>query len=510
MDSPTPSLGSTRDYQEPCIHQLPHEILIVIFHLCIARLRPEKDLTRLRLVCHPWKGFVGSTPSLWTTINAADGLQHVRTAIANTRELPIDLIRYTNYPVSLDDFLIAVGGKIAYWRSVELWSAARPASYGGLQMSECNSLEKLILHSGFMPSLQTTPLCLFDGSPAPATLKELSLHWVPVDLGTMRLSSLSKLELRGVPHFAMEEILLVLENCPILVDLRLQHLAGLRVSDPVSGVPIHLGSLTTCTFYLPITVTRFLISIIHTPSLRRMDIYCDLDGSIPASSLFSPPITTFAPTLRRLISPAQYIDIEFEEDERSSIVFGGLGVTLETANVDQYRCSRDMLDSLMSYPGANGAGLNAHLRLDGIEPDLENLLLFNCQPMVKELVVTGWFRGDTSTEVYASLGSRILNGPEGWLFPELEVIKHYLDDDFYDSFEMALERRYCEVRTTEETSATTRQFPRSLKEIHFHWEGSKASGPEFKQDFLNRIRTLAGNPKIFWCGILLDVDSMSA
>ncbi|KAG8950778.1 hypothetical protein FRC04_007198 [Tulasnella sp. 424] len=236
-----------------------------------------------------------------------------------------------------------------------------------------------------------------------------------------------------------------------------------------------------------------------------MDISCDLDGSIPASSIFSPPIITFTPTLWGLISPAKYIDIEFE------IVFGGLGVTLETTNVDQYQCLRDMLDSLMSYSGANGAGLKTHLTLDDVEPDLENLLLFNCQPMVEELTVSGLFSYDSSpTKMVAALGTRIHDGPNSWLFPELEVIKFYLADEFYGEFEMALESRYCEARTTEGTSATTRQYPRSLKEIHFHWGNSKDSEPEVKKDFLKKICALAGNPKIFWRDVLVDFDYMSA
>ncbi|KAG8950777.1 hypothetical protein FRC04_007197 [Tulasnella sp. 424] len=513
MDTSTPSnvlrLGSTRDYQGPYIHQLPPEILIIIFHLCIDLWSSGKDITRLLLVCRAWKATVDNVPSLWTTINAADGLQHIRTAIAKTRESPIDLIRRSTDPVSLDDFLMEVGGKIAYWRSVELHFDSRPASYRGLQTSTCTRLEKLRMARATRRLAQKMPLCPLDGGPAPAMLKELSLFRILVDLRAMRLSNLSKLELNDVPHLVTEDILLVLDNSPMLVTLRLQKLGGLRVSDPIGGVTVHLGSLATCTLNLPIPVTRFLLSAMHTPSLRRMKIHCDLDGSTPASSLFSPPITTFAPTLPGLISPAKYIDVEFSGNGHSTIVFGGLEITLHTPNFDEYRRLRDMLNSLMSHPGVNGAGLNAHLHFSDSGPDLENLLLFNCQPMVEELIVSGWFWDDISSKISAGLGTRIHNGPEGWLFPELEVIKYYIDEDFYDSFEIALERRYCEVRTTEETSATTRQYPRSLKEIHFHSEDSKASGPEFKQDFLNRIRTLAGNPKIFWRGVLLDVDDVS-
>ncbi|KAG8950775.1 hypothetical protein FRC04_007195 [Tulasnella sp. 424] len=519
MDPSTASnalrLDSIRDYQQPYIHQLPQEILIIILHLCLGWRTPGKDLTRLRLVCHAWKATVDSAPSLWTPINARDGLQHVRTAIAKTGESPIDLIRDSNDPnaVSLDDFLMAVDAKIAYWRSVKLDFQGRLASFGGLQTSACRSLEKLHLAWWSRDLSQTTPLCLFDGGPAPATLKELSLFQISINLGAMRLSNLSSLVLSHVPHIVTEDILLVLDNSPMLVSLRLQELGGLRFPDSSQGVPIHLGFLTTCALHPPIPVTRFLLSTMHTPSLRRADLSCELDGSIPASALFSPSIAAFAPTLRRLISPAKYVEIEFAPLERSSIVFGGLKITLKTSNVDEYQCLRDVLNSLISYPGANEAGLKAHLLLRCVDPDLENLQLFNCQPMVEELTLFGSFWSTLEpTKAIAALGTRIRNSPNSWLFPDLEVIKYDLDGGFYDLLKTSLQGRYCEVPTAEATSATTQQYPLSLKEIHFRSgksggsEDSEGSESELedKEGFLKEVRRLAGNPKISWRGVLVD------
>ncbi|KAG8950776.1 hypothetical protein FRC04_007196 [Tulasnella sp. 424] len=432
-------------------------------------------------------------------------MQHVRNAIAYTGESPIDLIPSSGDPVSLDDFFMAVGGKIAYWRSVDLDFDVPPASYGGLQTSACRSLENLRMSWVSEGLPQATPLCLFDGGPAPATLKELSLFRIPVDLGAMQLSNLSKLELKDVPHLVTEDILLVLDNSPMLVTLGLQELGGLRVSDSIGGAPIHLGSLTTCTLDLPIPVIRFLLSTMHTPSLRRADLSCRLDGSIPASSLFSPSIAAFTPTLRRLVSPAKYVEIEFAFSGLCSIVFGGLEISLDTSGIDEYRSLRDVLDSLMSYTRANGAGLKAHLRLDAVEPDLENLQLFNCQPMVEELTVSVAFWSDLApTKAVEALGTRIHNSPNSWLFPELEVIKYDLGDDFYDLLKTALEERYCEVPTAEAPSAATHQYPLSLKEIHFHWENSRGLRREGKEDLLKEVRRLAGNPKIFWRGVLVD------
>ncbi|KAG8974634.1 hypothetical protein FRC05_007111 [Tulasnella sp. 425] len=383
-------------------------------------------------------------------------------AIAKSGEYPIDIILSHIDRISFDDFLVAVGGRIADWRSVELDIEGQPRSYGGLTPSECNSLEKLALSwvTGGLP--QTTPLSLFDGDPASATLKELSLSSISVDFVGMRLSNLSKLVLEDVPHLTMEDILLVLESSPLLVELELRELRQLRVTNPIGGGPIHLGSLTTCIFALPIPVTHFLLSTIHTPSLRHANISCDPDGSGRASSLFSPSIAAFAPTLRRLISPTKYIETEFGPFV-ASISFGGLGVTM-ASSIDVCQRLRDVLDSLMSYPGVNRAGLKAHLHFLCFEPDLETLQIFDWHPMVEELAVSNVFWKDLDPmRGLAALGTQIRNGPGSWLFPELEVLKYDVDNGFYAPLEMALEGRYCEVPTIEGTSTTTHQHPLLLK-----------------------------------------------
>ncbi|KAG8932003.1 hypothetical protein FRC00_000434 [Tulasnella sp. 408] len=276
------------------------------------------------LVCRIWKAIIEGTPSFWTHIEAIDGLKHVHNAVTKTGESLIDLILDCDDSLSADEFLAEVSGKVSRWRSVELSFKILPTSFGGLQTSACHSLEKVTLKmEDLLPS--TLPLALFDRGPSPAGLKDLYLSNIPVDLAPMQLSNLSSLVLIDVHYIGMDDVLLVLRSSPALVTLELEEVAIASLNIPDGGVelPILLESLTTCQFQLSIPLIRFLLSVIHSPSLKYLQVYYWIEDSFPEPSIFSPPISGFEPTLKRLLSTAKHIEVQFEYPAGSSITFGG-------------------------------------------------------------------------------------------------------------------------------------------------------------------------------------------
>lgn len=107
MQEPRAPLSTRRD----SINQLPAEVLITVFRKSLDSARPGKDLVRLGLVCHFWRSIFESTPSLWAYINAADGIQHIQTAVRKTGEMPLELAyrAHNDYAtMAVDDFLTVV------------------------------------------------------------------------------------------------------------------------------------------------------------------------------------------------------------------------------------------------------------------------------------------------------------------------------------------------------------------------------------------------------------------
>ncbi|KAG9041524.1 hypothetical protein FS837_012143 [Tulasnella sp. UAMH 9824] len=403
------------------INQLPQELLVIIFSLCLDFGERVKVRTRLTLVCRIWRAVVEGTPAFWTLIEAANGLQNARNAIAKTGESSIDLILRLEDPVSVDQFLAVVGEKVSRWRSVDLtFEWALPESFGGLETSACHSLEKLSLTWDDF-TFATSLLTLFDGGPAPEALKEVSLSAMPADLAPMRLSRLLSLVLIDFPYVEMDGLLLILRNSPTLTTLHLQGCGSLYPSSDVD-LPIILGSLKTCTFDVSTPVIPFLLSAIHAPSLDNIELTFDTEDSVPHSSIFSPPVPAFEPALKRLLSNAKRIKLEFG-DPYISITFGGLEIILDSSGVEGFQYLRDVLDSLMYYSGETENDLKVRLELDAVNPTLEELQLFNRPPMVEQLVLTEEFWGDSiPINATEALGTRLADGPHGWLFPELEVL----------------------------------------------------------------------------------------
>ncbi|KAG8905660.1 hypothetical protein FRC01_008275, partial [Tulasnella sp. 417] len=453
---------------------------------------------------------VDQTPSFWMHINAVDGLPQARHAITKTGESPIDLVLRLYDSVTVEEFLEVVGPKASHWRSVELAFEALPTSFGGLQTSACHSLEKLNLTWDDEDSRPpTSPLTLFDGAGAPTTLKNVFLYGIPVDLAPMRLSNLLSLELIDVPSVMMGDILLVLQNSPMLLTLRLEELGSLHVPDGSAGLPILLESLAQCTFHLSVPLTRFLLSAIKTPSLHQLELTCKLDGSIPTSPLFASPPTSFTPTLQRLLSQATHIEIRFGDGDIASISFGGLLLSLDSPGPGGFQYLRDVLDSLMRHMGDRGKDLKVHLILDAVDPTIEQLQIFNRSPMVERLTIYERFWADSiPTNVITALGIPIA-APHAWLFPDLEVIHWNVNIGYVGGLEKALGVRYFQTEATHEACANERQHPRLLKEIRFLSKHLKIMAPKDWEEILRRVHGLSRGAKVFFRDSLLDFDTIA-
>ncbi|KAG8933132.1 hypothetical protein FRC00_013552 [Tulasnella sp. 408] len=486
------------------INQLSQELIVIILHLCLGSEKRAKVRTRLTLVCRIWKAIVEGTPSFWTLIEAADGLQHARNAITKTGESPINLILNLGDPVPIDQYLAVVSKKVSQWRSVDLtFDGAFPASFSGLKASTCHSLEKLSLRWYNFGLTPTPPLTLFDGGPAPDALKDISFHGIPADLASMRLSQLSSLVLTP-PYVEMDDLLLIFRNSPTLTTLHLQGCGSLR---PSSGVklPITLGSLKACHFDLSIPLIRFLLSAIHAPSLDRLGLA--LDDSSPDSSIFTPPVSGLEPIIQRILLTAKHIELEFG-DPYASITFGGLKFVLLSSNTERFQYLRDVLDSLMDYSGEKRKDLKVRLHLSAVDPTLQELQIFNRSPMVERLVLTAKFWSiSTPINAIEALGTCISAGPHGWLFPELKVLEWNGIAGKFRKLETALEKRYCTAQSTQQAYSDQHQHPRSLKELRF-FSNNGLFTRSVDLERARRFHRLTGGAKVFVDNALLvDFDT---
>ncbi|KAG8932002.1 hypothetical protein FRC00_000433 [Tulasnella sp. 408] len=455
------------------------------------------------LVCRIWKTIVEGTPSFWTLIKAADGLQHARNAITKTGDSPIDLTLYLEDPVSLDQFLAVVSEKVSCWRSVELATdGAFPVSFCGLQASEWSSLEKISL-AWDESSHTTSPLTLFGGGPAPDGLKDVYFRGIPAELAPMQLSKLSYLALIDVPYIKMDDLLLILRNSPALTTLHLLDRGSLHPLGGSVELPIILGSLAVCTFEVSTPFIPFLLSVIHAPSLDRLDLTFDTEDSVPDSWIFSPAALAFEPTLRKLLSNAKRIEIEFG-DPYIAITFGGLEILLDSSGVEGFQYLRDVLDSLMYYSGEKGEDLKIRLELAAVDPTLEKLQIFNRAPMVEQLVLTEESWAELApTNAIEALGTRLAADPYGWLFPELEVLDWNMNMGNIGKLETALEKRHCAPQLTRQGYADERKHPRSLKELRFFSIGS-TEAVSVDVEAARRFHVLAGGAKVFVRNALVD------
>ncbi|KAG8919808.1 hypothetical protein FRC01_001101 [Tulasnella sp. 417] len=491
--------SSARVSQRATINQLPQELIVIIFRLSIDSKKHVKVLKRLALVCRLWKAIVEGTPSFWTNIKAADGIKHARNAITKTGESPIDLTLETRDSISVAWFLAAVSEKVSHWRSVKLSFEALPTSFGGLETSACHSLEKLSLTwDAWEPDLSTSRLTLFDRGPAPTGLKNLFLWSIPVDLAPMRLCKLSSLVLVDVPYIATDDILFILRNSPTLITLHLQELDGLVFPEDSVGLPALLECLSTCTFHLPTPLIRFLLSAIHAPSLRRVELAVACDGS----SIFSPPVSEFEPTLKKLLSTAEHIKVKFGKLD-CSITFWGLKIILESPGVDSEgpRYLRNVLESLMDYSGGEGTGPRIHLHVDAADPTMEELLIFNESPAVEQLTLSERFWSDSiPRNAVDALGTPAAPGLDEWLFPELEVIDWNVNLDVLDKLETALDKRY----STQQAYADEHQCPRPLRELRFFSSNTIEMGPVDIEALQSRLRVLARGARVFLRNAMVD------
>ncbi|KAG9019188.1 hypothetical protein FRB90_005524 [Tulasnella sp. 427] len=448
-------------------NDLPQELVIMIFRLSMENSSHLKTLVQLSLVCRAWKATVDAAPPLWTSINAADGLRHVNNAIQRSGEAPIDLTLWQDDSVSLDDFLQAARTKAAHWRSVALDFDVHPASYGDLETSMCTSLEVLKLSSSAEPVSSQTPTRLFNGGPAPSTLRVLHVFRLPIQLAPMRLFNLSSLVLRRSPTaLPMEDIVLVLKKSPTLVHLHLEDLHALHTPTLIDYKPIYLGSLTSSIIRLTTPMTLLLLSIIQTPSLQSADLHFTLDEPTSTSHPLTSPPTTFVPTLRRLLSSAKLIIVDLDCSKIFSIVFGDLEIALEVSDTMGYQRIKDLLDTLMTHLGDDAKALEVRLRITGLDPSLQDLNLVNCGPMVAELCIcqVPWSHEVPETIIEA-LGNPIGSDPTRWLFPKLRIINYRLTTGVHEMLETALQKRYQAAQTQQMLDSDVRHRLSPLKEI---------------------------------------------
>ncbi|KAG9005872.1 hypothetical protein FRB90_010171 [Tulasnella sp. 427] len=256
-----------------------------------------------------------------------DSIRCTQKALTMAKNTPLDIKHVENRSdMVYGAFLKEISARTAQWRSY-LTQTSDPAFLFVLSKAATPKLETLSLYSpwhGRWNRGTSGTITLFEGAPAPLTLKDFRVDYIPVAVGPLHLTGLRTLELTQGPLISAAEVLRIVENSPALEKLILHSLSSLK--DEV--VPENDRELTVFaradrpTIQLPqlnmlilrnlsVSFNHLIISNIHTPKLQSLALDCMINrpDQSPASSLFTEKVRHLLPTLEKLISKVDDVDV---------------------------------------------------------------------------------------------------------------------------------------------------------------------------------------------------------
>ncbi|KAG8991038.1 hypothetical protein FRB90_001484 [Tulasnella sp. 427] len=418
------------------IHFIPEEILLTIVQLVAARKSPVQDLTKLTLLCRRWKRVIDGAPAVWSYITATEPLSCVKKALKMVQDVPIDLEYNEGESKYVEEtFLRTTASRIAQWRSVVLLvSSYGDWSLGPLEETSPPHLETLhILRNRAIPMGKT--FTLFGGQPAPSSLRDIRLHFVPFAVAPLRLStSITTLELDGLVVVSVVEILRILQACP---SLRVLQLGLLELSVPplaeLERYPeIHLPYLEY--FQLRLVdefLTRILLWILRFPNVKTLILPIQVDGDEERMLDFLVgPAAYLTSVFQRIISTADQFEMYFKK-RQFTIAAAGLSVTWFTDRLDLDRL-KEAVRGIFGHLGEMAKAVPTLLGIVNCERPVEWMVWLDSVLKVTALLlrqVSG-----SPDELLDQLSKPIMaeNHPElgnpqsdRWLFPSLGEIHLY-------------------------------------------------------------------------------------
>ncbi|KAG9044462.1 hypothetical protein FS837_008107 [Tulasnella sp. UAMH 9824] len=416
---------------------LPEEIFMNIIQLSINADTAVRDLLNITTVCQRWKRILEGAPALWSSLTAAEGVDGLRRALRMVQHAPLDLKFDTSTStVDLETFFQETSSRISQWRTLLVksydWSQGVSPTCPASTAPPRLELLYLIYYS---PGAQRgEEIALFGGQPAPVSLKDVRLEWVPVAVAPLRLSGLTSLVLDNLPNFPVEEILRILQESPELEYLRLSWWQNSTSQNQFSGDPgtsqdaiICLTSLRSLTIdYIPISHIHLLLSVLRFPNLERFD----LGGMIqdgPISDFFALNARHLIDVLQRVTSKADCIRFKIVGDTCSAVFPDGFLLQWRGPLPIRLDPIRAFFEWLFTHLGAWLKEIPTTLSLRTCPNHLSVVEWFSANLKITELWLYGdLFHADRDpNELVPFLSRPVALGsatcPPQWLFPSLEV-----------------------------------------------------------------------------------------
>lgn len=419
------------------IDLLPEEIFINIIQFSIDADTPVRDLIKITAVCQRWKRILEGAPALWSGLTAADGVDGLRRALRMVQDAQLDLkFDKLTSTVDIETFFQATSSRISRWRTLLVksydWfqglSSTCPAS------TAPPTLE--LLHLIYNPpgSQQRDEIALFGGQPAPVSLKDVRLEWVPVAVAPLRLSGLTSLVLDNLPNFPVQEIIRILQESPALEHLRLSWWYNANSQDQFSGYAgssqdaiICLTSLRSLTIdYIPTSHIRLLLSVLRFPNLERFDLRGMIEVG-PVSDFFAMNARHLVDVFQRVTSTANCIHFEIVGDTCSAIFSDGFLLQWRGPVLIHLDPIRAFFEWLFTHLGTRLKDLPTTLSLRTCSNHLPVVEWLSSNLKITELNLCGDLLHEDSdpNEVVPFLSRPVASGsatcPGQWLFPHLEV-----------------------------------------------------------------------------------------
>ncbi|KAG8980197.1 hypothetical protein FRB90_007755, partial [Tulasnella sp. 427] len=192
------------------IHRLPPELVIEL-----ARWVGLQDLIRLTQVCPGWCTLIERTPSLWSSIDAAEGEAAISTAFTLARNSPIDLqFREDDRDIALKTFFELAGKRVKQWRSLVVDLTPCPLfNYNPFVDDNDRSNLQITARQHLLKAVDSGLL----------HLEAIELADIPIDIASLHLTNLKSLTLRTIHAVTPATIFDILAASPLIevVDLRI-------------------------------------------------------------------------------------------------------------------------------------------------------------------------------------------------------------------------------------------------------------------------------------------------
>ncbi|KAG9048125.1 hypothetical protein FS837_000696 [Tulasnella sp. UAMH 9824] len=479
---------------DPPIHHLPPEILVEVVRHYVQRDTNIRDLIRLTLVCKRWSDIIQDAPSLWTTINAAEGPSAVRKAMQTAKSGLLDLtFNFSTAQMDQGAFLKSIGEQSARWRSLVV-VVHRPtwdAIFEELQKGTPLNLEALYLTSLSMAELRSGAVSVVRGTWALPQLKSIFLSNIPINLASLQLSGLRSLTIECTPVVSGTDIIDVIRESPAIESICLELL------DPLTGIPplheafshpagnpsIQLASLLDLSLYdIAMPFLKFLLSAIAMPRLETLNINSALSTVSDAQLLLD--------GLRQQLSTLARLTIDALRP----------GVPTKSPLVDYVPLDavEETWDWVFNHLGKPSKDLPAHLHLDDWAPEIPAVLEW----LTQRLTVTKLsIQTDPAGPDHPFVLSATTSTPATWLFPQAEILEtNLVQRNGNDELVEMVMSRHSAAEGKDEVAA-----PKPFREIWLAFgEFSLATPDPMNMEFLRKVQSVASDADVYWEGNKLE------